>query len=77
MVSVWDVEKPLSLGAYPAVSLKLAREKRDEARRLLAGGADPSVHRKIAEESRAETFEVIAHEWLAMRAKTTAANYSG
>jgi hypothetical protein len=68
-----DVEKLLSLGAYPAVSLKRARERRDEARRLLADGVDPSVHRKIAEESRAETFEVIAREWLAMRAKTTAA----
>jgi integrase len=68
-----DAEKLLSLGAYPAVSLKRAREKRDEARRLLADGVDPSVHRKIVEESRAETFEVIAQEWLAMRAKTTAA----
>ena len=29
-----DVEKLLSLGAYPDVSLKRAREKRDEARRL-------------------------------------------
>ena len=68
-----DAEKLLSLGPYPAVSLKRAREKRDEARRLLADGVDPSVHRKIAEESRAETFELIAREWLAMRAKTTAA----
>ena len=68
-----NAEKLLSLGAYPDVSLKRAREKRDEARWLLADGVDPSVHRKIAEESRAETFEVIAREWLAMRAKTTAA----
>ena len=68
-----DVEKLLSLGAYPDVSLKRAREKRDEARRLLADGVDPSVQRKIAEESRAETFEVIAREWLAVRTKTTAA----
>ena len=68
-----DAEKLFSLGAYPAVSLKRAREKRDEARRQLADGVDPSVHRKIAEESRAETFEVIAREWLSIRAKTTAA----
>jgi integrase len=60
-------------GTYPDVSLKRAREKRDEARRLLADGVDPSLHRKIAEKSQAETFEVIAREWLAMRAKTTAA----
>jgi hypothetical protein len=48
-----DVEKLLSLGPYPAVSLKRAREKRDEARRLLADGLDPSVQRKIAQDSKA------------------------
>jgi Arm DNA-binding domain len=31
-------EKLLSLGSYPDVPLKRAREKRDEARRLLADG---------------------------------------
>ncbi|SFG42338.1 protein of unknown function [Novosphingobium sp. CF614] len=36
-------EKSLSFGAYPLVSLVAAREKRDEARRLLADGVDPSV----------------------------------
>jgi integrase len=66
-------EKLLSLGSYPDVPLKRAREKRDEARRLLADGVDPSARRKITEESRAETFEAIAREWLEMRAKTTAA----
>jgi integrase len=66
-------EKLLSLGSYPDVPLKRARENRDEARRLLADGVDPSAQRKIAEESKAETFEAIAREWLEMRAKTTAA----
>src|SRR5581483_6387153 len=37
------VEKLLSLGNYPDISLKRAREKRDEARRLLADGIDPSA----------------------------------
>jgi integrase len=68
-----DVEKLLSLGNYPDVSLKRAREKRDEARRRLADGVDPSVHRKAIQDAKAETFEAIAREWLAMRAKTTAA----
>ena len=68
-----DVEKLLSLGNYPDVPLKRAREKRDEARRLLADGVDPSVHRKAIQEAKAETFEAIAREWLAMQAKTTAA----
>jgi Arm DNA-binding domain len=58
-------EKLLSLGSYPEVPLKRARENRDEARRLLADGVDPSAQRKITEESKAETFETIAREWLA------------
>lgn len=35
--------KTLALGAYPAVSLKGARDRRDEARKLLANGADPGA----------------------------------
>lgn len=34
-------EKRLSLGVYPDVSLKDARDRRDEARKLLAKGIDP------------------------------------
>lgn len=40
---VRDREKLISLGAYPDVGLKRAREKRDEARKLLADGIDPSA----------------------------------
>ncbi|MBN9589472.1 MAG: hypothetical protein BGN85_10345 [Alphaproteobacteria bacterium 64-11] len=39
-------EKKLALGAYPDVGLKEAREKRDEARALLAAGIDPGQKRK-------------------------------
>ena len=35
-----DKEKRLSLGVYPDVSLKKARNKRDDARRLVADGID-------------------------------------
>jgi hypothetical protein len=66
-------EKLLALGSYPDVSLKRAREKRDEARRLLADGVDPSARRKSDQQSQAETFETIAREWLELRAKTSAA----
>lgn len=59
-------EKSLSLGAYPAVSLKDARERRDEARKLLAAGLDPSGEkRRKVEEIRvasANTFKAIAEE---------------
>lgn len=36
------VEKKLSIGAYPNVRLKQARERRDEARRQLSDGIDPA-----------------------------------
>src|SRR5207237_1615938 len=36
-------EKLISLGAYPDVTLKRAREKRDAARRLIAAGIAPRV----------------------------------
>ncbi len=35
-------EKLLSLGVYPDVSLKDARERRDEARKLVANDVNPS-----------------------------------
>jgi integrase len=58
-------EKLLSLGVYPAVSLKEARDKRDEARKLIAQGIDPCAQRKATRAAEAETFEAIAREWLA------------
>ena len=37
-------EKRLSLGVYPDVSLKDARDRRDASRKLLVDGIDPSEH---------------------------------
>jgi integrase len=60
-------EKLISLGVYPAVSLKAARDKRDDARKQLAAGIDPGQHRKAAKSAgadrRANSFEVVAREW--------------
>lgn len=60
-------ENRLSLGVYPLISLKEAREKRDENRKLLGNGIDPSKHRQItktlAAERLANNFEAIAREW--------------
>ena len=59
--------KLLSFGEYPLVSLKEAREQRDEAKKLLAKDIDPGQHKKelraarIAEE--ANTFRAVALEW--------------
>lgn len=61
-------EKLLSLGTYPEIGLKKAREARDEARRMLAEGIDPSEHRKASKAAKetlsANSFEVICREWL-------------
>lgn len=46
--------KLLSLGTYPDVGLKAARDKRDEARKLLADGTDPGEHRKTTRAAAAE-----------------------
>src|SRR5438445_13894224 len=48
-------EKRLSLGVYPDVGLKDARERRDAARKLVADGVDPSENRKAQKSARAET----------------------
>ena len=60
-------QKTVCFGAYPALSLKEAREKRDESKALLARGIDPSLHKQAAKAaSIAETanaYEVVAREW--------------
>lgn len=61
-------EKLIALGAYPDVSLKRAREKRDEARELVADGQDPSAIRKAKRAATADTVAAIAEEYLAREA---------
>ena len=60
-------EKRLALGVYPDITLKKAREKRDEARTLLADGIDPSAHKKAnmlaKRHSATNSFEAVAREW--------------
>ena len=62
-------EKRLSLGVYPDVSLGMARERRDSARKLLADGVDPSANRKAQNAAKVEraanSFETVAREWYA------------
>jgi integrase len=85
-------EKRLSLGVYPDVPLAGrrttangewiagARDKREEARRLLAQGIDPSEHRKAVKsagvERAANSFEVVGREWFAKYASNWAANHA-
>src|ERR1039457_158737 len=64
--------KTLTLGLYPDVSLKRAREKRDDARRLIADGVDPNEQRAAARAAAVYTFKAIAEEWLAKQSKILA-----
>ena len=62
--------KTLSFGAYPTVSLKDARTRRDNAKELLAKDIDPGAQKKAAKaeaeaiaKEQALTFAVVAQEW--------------
>jgi len=57
-------EQLLSLGIYPEISLKRARERRIEVRQLLANGIDPSVKRQAEKSALEDSFEAVAREWL-------------
>lgn len=60
-------QKTLAHGVFPAISLKDARAKRDEAKALLSEGIDPGQQRKVdkltAVLSAANTFKSVATEW--------------
>jgi integrase len=58
-------EKRLAFGVYPDVSLKAARQRRDDARAQVTNGIDPGEARKAAKvaQAGAESFEAIAREW--------------
>lgn len=57
--------KTLALGVYPDVSLRDARNRRDDARKQIAQDIDPGAARKAEKASKAgaDSFESIAREW--------------
>ena len=61
------VEKTLSLGAYPQVSLSDARDERSEAKKKIDTGIDPTEEKKAAKIKQIElienTFQNIALDW--------------
>ena len=61
-------EKVFSLGSYPEVTLKEAREGRDKARKLLAQKKDPVTHRRSEGaknlSAASNTFKAVAEDWL-------------
>src|SRR5262245_26964813 len=62
-----DKERILALGVYPEIPLKEARDKRDDARKLLRDGIDPSEKKKETKRQQQaiieNAFEAIAREW--------------
>tara|TARA_B100000683_G_C12188391_1_gene431512 strand:+ start:291 stop:620 length:330 start_codon:yes stop_codon:yes gene_type:complete len=69
-------ENRFSIGPYPEISIKQAREARDGARALLRSGIDPNAHKtaKKATQSKTadNTFEVLALEWHRGRSRALA-----
>lgn len=65
-------ESRLALGSYPEVSLKAARQQRDEARRSRQAGINPVQKRKADKvasgQSRATTYESVAREFHSVKA---------
>ncbi|MFC6978235.1 tyrosine-type recombinase/integrase [Microbulbifer taiwanensis] len=61
----------MALGLYPDVSLKRARELRDEARQHVAAGIDPRDVKRARKESALEanrnSFAAVSGEWFAAR----------
>lgn len=56
----------MAFGVYPETSLADARQKREEARRLVAAGIDPREHKRAVKEEQTKeaiTFESVARDW--------------
>lgn len=74
------LDKEMSFSTYPAVSLADAREKREEAKKLLANDIDPKAHKaEVAQtklEEKANTFEHIAGEWMKVKKSKITERYA-
>ncbi|NMX61509.1 integrase arm-type DNA-binding domain-containing protein [Pseudomonas sp. WS 5079] len=78
----WLGKQPrMSLGTYPEISLKDARELRDQARGLVAKGIDPRAKRREEKHQASalamNTFEAVANEWHAFKAPRMVVSTSG
>jgi len=62
-------EHELSFGTYPELSLKLARDRCDEAHKLLARGVDPVEHARNEKTKERTLFRDVSEEWLALQSK--------
>lgn len=70
-------EKRLSFGAWPTVSLSEARDKRDDAKKLLRESRDPGTEKQKAKvEREAPTFQDIALEYVEKQREVWAASHT-
>lgn len=74
-------QKTLAMGVYPTVSLAKARQRREQARNLLADGIDPSVAKRddsagklVAHQN---TFKAVAMRWHTMKSQSGSAVTTG
>lgn len=69
-----NTQKQFTIGPYPTISLKEAREKRDAVNGLLVQGLDPNEQYRSEQEQQDEetnlTFRVVAQEWYEKRTVT-------
>lgn len=72
-------EMLLALGSYPEISLKQARERRDDARRDIGNGIDPALRRRSERQISVNTFKSVALELFALlrQASVTSDNPQG
>lgn len=74
-------EKRLALGVYPEISLADARDRRFEARKLIANGIDPSTRKqevkKAAIEEAAITLRSVYDKWVEKKRKGLSERYMG
>ncbi|MBB5188922.1 integrase [Zhongshania antarctica] len=72
-------EKRLSIGVYPATSLKKARQLREQARQHLSNGVDPSALKQITKltntTAAANSFKLVALEWFSKQKPIWAENH--
>lgn len=72
--------KTLAIGVYPDMSLAEARDRREQARKMIANGVDPVAVKqaqKIASVALSEnSFEIVAREWFAKHSPNWKENHS-
>jgi integrase len=69
-------EQGISFGLYPDVSLKIARDKRDAARKEVSAGINPSAKRQAEKQATSDTTRAMAEEWMQARSGEWSADHS-